>query len=117
MKKPILLLILALSLTSCAAQTPQPTQYITIPLTVNTIAAGEITFQTESGHLLLAEKNSEAFTIPQGIVLEEGRNYLVSFRYLDKSGFKPRIEIVGFSVSPKQARKDAAKLSLKFKAP
>lgn len=109
--------LLALTLSSCAAQTPEPTQYITIPVTVNTIAGGEITLQTESGHLLLAKKNSGAFTIPKGIVLEEGRNYLVSFRYLDKSGFKPRIEIVGFSVSPAQARKDAAKLTTRFKAP
>lgn len=111
MKKTLLLFALSLSLTSCKAQKVEPTPKIVIPLTVNTIAGDQITMQSETGHLLLAFKNPNAFTLPEGLKMEEGRKYFVSYRYLDcKDCFKRKIEIVAFSVHPEQAAKDCAKI-------
>lgn len=110
MKKTLLLFALSLCLNSCMAQKTEPVKKITIPLTVNTIAGEEVTLRSETGHLLIGSINPNAYTIPENLHLEEGRKYYVTYEILERGEFKIRINILGFTTHPDQAKKDNAKL-------
>jgi len=118
MKKIILLFALSLSLTSCIAQKTEPVNNIELTLKVNTLYDDQVEFQFENGRLLKGNLNTDAFTVPKGLQLEEGRKYYVSFRYLDCDNcFKRRIYIDGYSVDPEQAQRDRSTLANQFQNP
>lgn len=96
------------------AQKVEPLKKVTIPLTVITIAGDEVTLRSETGHLVIGSINPNAFTIPENLQLEEGRKFSVSYEILERGEFKMRINILGFTIHPDQAKKDNAKLYKSF---